>query len=219
MKKILIVEDDKALASGLAIAVRSQGYECIQAFDGIDGLHLARTALPSLVVLDIMMPHLNGFEIISELRRDGFTLPILVLSARGATKDKVRGLDLGADDYLSKPFELDEFLARLRRLLKVSPIESCQIGACCFDVDKKILFGADGKRISLTPKELSLLEFFLKRDERVVSRALVLDAVWGGDYEGTDRTIDNLVLSLRKKIGDAHIETIRGQGYRFVTKP
>jgi two-component system response regulator MprA len=218
MKKVLIVEDDKSLSSGLALAVKGQGLSCIQAFDGEDGLHKARKMDPSLVILDIMMPHLNGFEVISELRREGFAQPILVLSARAATADKVRGLDLGADDYLTKPFELEEFLARVRRLLKVAPLGRCNIGDCHYDFDKRILYGKSEDRIALTPKELCLLEYFLKRDERLVSRESVLNAVWGDNYEGTDRTIDNLVVSLRKKIGESHIETIRGQGYRFVTK-
>ncbi|MGE0174028.1 MAG: response regulator transcription factor [Oligoflexales bacterium] len=219
MKTVLVVEDDKSLASGLALAITSQGHKVIQSFDGEDGLHKARTANPSLMILDIMMPHLNGFEVISELRREGNDLPILVLSARSATSDKVRGLDLGADDYLSKPFELEEFLARVRRLLKVSPFGRCQLTNCSFDFDRRMLLSNNSERMTLTPKELCLLEYFLKRDERIVSRESVLNAVWGDDYEGTDRTIDNLVVSLRKKIGEGHIETIRGQGYRFVIKP
>jgi DNA-binding response OmpR family regulator len=219
MKTILIIEDDRPLASGLALALKSQKFNIIQSFDGEDGLHKAKTLPNDLIVLDIMMPHMNGFEVITELRRLGYNQPLLILSARGASHDKVRGLDLGANDYLTKPFDLPEFLARVRRLLSIAPMSQCKLGPLTFDFEKQILVNEKNIRVPLTPKELRLLEFFLKRNERIVSRDSILTAVWGDDYDGTDRTVDNLIVNLRKKIGDAHLETIRGQGYRFVIKP
>ncbi len=216
MKKILIVEDDHSLAQGLMIAVRSQGFEVLRACDGDQGLQLSRESKPDLIILDIMMPKTNGFEVITELRRQGFAMPILVLSARIETRDKVRGLDLGADDYLSKPFELDELMARVRRLLRLSPLGSIQLGSLAFDLDRKMLKDDSGKRIALAPKEILLLEYFLRLEGRIISREMILDVIWGDDYDGTDRTVDNLIVSLRKKIGGDFIETIRGQGYRFV---
>jgi DNA-binding response OmpR family regulator len=219
MKKVLIVEDDFSLAQGLMITVRSHGFEVLRACDGEQGLAMARAEKPDLIILDIMMPKVNGFEVITELRREGRQTPILVLSARGDTKDKVRGLDLGADDYLTKPFDYDEFLARVRRLLRLAPLGQVAIGAHVYNFDKKLLLTQEGGRVALTPKEMLLLEYLLRRDERLVSRDGILAAVWGDDYDGTDRTVDNLIVSLRKKLGENHIETIRGQGYRFVRIP
>ncbi len=216
MKKILVVEDDNSLAQGLLMAVRSQGWDAMRACDGEQALDMVRQSKPDLIILDIMMPRANGFEVVTELRRQGFAIPILVLSARNETRDKVRGLDLGADDYLTKPFEFDELMARVRRLLRLSPLGEVRFGNLTFDLDKKLLLDGEGTRVSLVPKEILLLEYFLRSEGRIITRDMILNAIWGDDYDGTDRTVDNLIVSLRKKIGGTCIETVRGQGYRFV---
>jgi DNA-binding response OmpR family regulator len=217
--RILIVEDDKILSQGLKQAMTEEGHEVLIAMDGETGLHMARTAHPDLLILDIMMPHLNGFEVITELRRGGDNVPVIVLSARTDSRDKVRGLDLGADDYVSKPFDLDELLARVRRHLGRRAAHDQIFGSFVYEwKTRQLLDGTDRHSILLTAKERKLLEFLLKREGQVVTREQVLDGVWG-DYDGTDRTVDNLIVSLRKKVGSEHLVTERGIGYRFVTKP
>lgn len=215
--KILIIEDDRIISEGLTQAMKSEGYEVIVAMDGDTGLHKARSSQPDLLILDIMMPHMNGFEVITELRRSGDIVPVIILSARTDSKDKVRGLDLGADDYVAKPFDLDELLARVRRHLGRRDQVDQLFGNFRYEWKTRQLFSRPEKKaIELSSKERKLLEFFLKREGQIVSRDQVLDGVWG-DYDGTDRTVDNLVMALRKKLGAEHVKTERGLGYRFVT--
>lgn len=219
MIRILVVEDDLVISKGLRLALESEGYEVILAYDGSDGLHKAKTEAPDLVILDIMMPEMNGFEVAMELRRGGDRVPIIVLSARTETADKIRGLDLGADDYVEKPFDLDELLARVRRHLGRQLELVHEFGECRYDWQLKLLqVKATGETVPLTAKERRLLEFFLRRAGQIVSREQVLDGVWGGDYDGTDRTVDNLIVKLRRKVGQDCLLTERGAGYRFVTK-
>jgi two-component system response regulator MprA len=217
--RILIVEDDKILSDGLKQAMEEEGHEVLIAMDGETGLYMAQTTQPDLLILDIMMPHLNGFEVITELRRGGDNVPVIVLSARTDSKDKVRGLDLGADDYVSKPFDLDELLARVRRHFGRRTANDQIFGSLIYEwKTRQLLSGTERHQVTLTAKERKLLEFFLKREGQIVSREQVLDGVWG-DYDGTDRTVDNLIVSLRKKVGSEYLLTERGLGYRFVTKP
>lgn len=217
MSKILIIEDDRVISGGLTQALLAEGYEVACAYDGENGLYRAKTESPDLVILDIMMPAMNGFEVTTELRRSGANIPIIVLSARTESQDKVRGLDLGADDYLAKPFDLNELLARVRRFLKKQHLANFKFGQFEYSWQERTL-SHDGKFIPLQTKERLLLEFFLKRANQIVSREQILDGVWGADYDGTDRTVDNLVVSLRKKLGDYYLVTERGLGYRFMTK-
>jgi DNA-binding response OmpR family regulator len=220
MSRILLIEDDLIISKGLRLALEAEGYEVVLAYDGAEGLFKANTEAPDLIVLDIMMPQMNGFEVAMELRRSGDRVPIIVLSARTESADKVRGLDLGADDYVEKPFDLDELLARVRRQLGRRSQVSAEFGDYRYDWQlKQLQAKASGEAIALTAKERRLLEFLLKRAGQIVTREQVLDAVWGADYDGTDRTVDNLVVSLRKKVGAACLVTERGSGYRFVTKP
>ncbi len=216
--KILIIEDDENIQLGLKKAFERETYDVVQAFDGEDGVFLAKTENPDLIILDIMMPFMNGFEVISELRSDGSDTPIIVLSARVETQDKVRGLKLGADDYMEKPFALEELLARVYRKIGISIKEEYSFGDCIYS-HKVSTLKIEEKIIDLSGKEIKLLEFLLKRDGQIVSREQIIAAVWGSDYEGTDRTVDNFILGLRKKIGKEHLLTVRGLGYRFVTKP
>ncbi|MGE0528539.1 MAG: response regulator transcription factor [Bdellovibrionales bacterium] len=220
MSRILVIEDDRIICEGLCQALRQQGYDVEWARDGESGLHKVRTFSPDLVILDIMMPEMDGFEVIAELRRGGNPIPVLVVSARMESKDKVKGLDLGADDYIPKPFDLNELLARVRRHLGRRAEHEQIFGSCVYLwKTRQLVRTRDRAFISLTPTERKLLEFLLRRDGQLISRDQILDGVWGRDYEGTDRTVDNLIVSLRKKIGPVHLVTERGLGYRFMTKP
>lgn len=219
MSRVLIVEDDLIISKGLRLALEAGGYEVILAYDGAEGLYKAKTESPDLIILDIMMPQLNGFEVATELRRSGDSVPIIVLSARNEPSDKVRGLDLGADDYVEKPFDLSELLARVRRQLGKRLQQSQKFGECIYDWRiRELRDMRTNSPITLSTKERKLLEFFLKRTNQIVSREQVLDGVWGADYQGTDRTVDNVIVSLRKKVGADSLLTERGAGYRFVTK-
>lgn len=218
MSKVLIIEDDKIISNGLKQALTIEGYEVNCAYDGDTGLYMVKTESPDLVIMDIMMPNMNGFEVTTELRRHGDKVPIIILSARTESKDKIRGLDLGADDYVTKPFDLDELLARVRRFLKKETHNIDNFGEFKYDWGLRILTDKSST-LTLSTKERLLLEFFLKRKNQIISREQILDAVWGADYDGTDRTIDNIIVSLRKKVGTEHLITERGLGYRFVTKP
>lgn len=218
-ESILVIEDDLIISNGLVQALEEEGYQTLVAMDGETGLHMAKTSSPDLLILDIMMPRLNGFEVVTELRRNGDQVPVIVLSARTDSRDKVRGLDLGADDYVAKPFDLDELLARVRRHLGRKTIQDHVFGEFVYEWrTRQLLLAEDRSAIALTAKERKLLEFFLKRDGQILSREQVLDGVWGDDYDGTDRTVDNLVVSLRKKLGSRFLQTERGLGYRFMTK-
>ncbi len=214
--KILVVEDDKHIQMGLKKSLELEGYHVEQAFDGEDGAYIARTENPDLIILDIMMPFMNGFEVISDLRGEGIDTPILVLSARTETQDKVRGIRLGADDYIEKPFSIDELLARVERKLNLSMKEEFCFGSFSFNQKTSQLI-KDSVEISLSSKEIKMLNFFISRKDQVVSRDQIIQGVWGHHYEGTDRTVDNFILGLRKKIGKEHLSTVRGMGYRFVT--
>ncbi len=217
MSKILIIEDDKIISEGLKQALEDEGYQVKCAYDGENGLYMVRTESPELVILDIMMPNMNGFEVTTEVRRQGNGVPIIILSARTESQDKIRGLDLGADDYVSKPFDLDELLARVRRHLKKQIDQEHEFGEFKYSWKERLL-SKNGAAILLQSKERVLLEFFLKRPNQIVSREQILDGVWGSDYDGTDRTVDNMIVALRKKVGARHLVTERGLGYRFVTK-
>lgn len=220
MSRILVIEDDLVISKGLRLALEAEGYEVVLAYDGEEGLFKAKTESPDLLILDIMMPELNGFEIVTELRRTGDGVPIVVLSARTDSVDKIRGLDLGADDYVSKPFDLNEFLARVRRHLGRRQEMGQRFGEFIYDwKQRQLVKNEGGQSVSLTTKERKLLELFLKRVGQILTREQVLDGVWGADYQGTDRTVDNVIVSLRKKVGAEFLRTERGAGYRFVTKP
>ena len=215
--KVLVIEDDENIQLGLKKALEAESFIVEQAFDGEDGVFLAQTTSPDLIILDIMMPFMNGFEVISELRSEGNEIPIIVLSARVETQDKVRGLKLGADDYIEKPFSLEELLARVHRKLGSSTNNNFIFDkySYCF---KTSSLSYSNTTIPISGKEIKLLEFLIKRSGQIVSREQIISAVWGSSYSGTDRTVDNFILGLRKKIGPKYLVTVRGLGYRFVTK-
>jgi len=219
---VLIVEDDPALLRGLKDNFEAQDY-CVRiARDGRDGLSSALADPPDLLLLDIMLPKMNGYEICRALRARQVKLPIIMLTAKGQEDDIIRGLELGADDYMTKPFSIRELLARAKAFLRRHTAASAsifQFGDCKLDLTAHKLF-RNGEQIALTTKEFRLLEFFANRPGRALTRDQILDAVWGNDIVVNDRSVDRCVTTLRAKIeADPHhpacIQTIRDIGYRF----
>ena len=220
-RKILIIEDDPALLRGLKDNFVAQGYEVHTADDGQKGLARLLREPPDLVLLDLMLPKVNGYEICRRARAGHLEMPIIMLTARGQEEDVVRGLELGADDYVTKPFSIRELLARVKAFLRRQGPESSifEFGAYRLDLAAHKLFGPVGE-IELTAKEFRLLEFFVKRAGRALTRDSILDAVWGHDILVTDRSVDRCVTTLRAKIesdprNPLFIRTIRDIGYRF----
>ena len=220
-KSILIIEDDAALLRGLKDNFVAQGYDVRTANDGQKGLDALLQDPPDLLLLDLMLPRVNGYEICRRARDRQLDMPIVMLTARGQEDDIVRGLELGADDYVTKPFSIRELLARVKAFLRRKAAESpcCEFGDFRLDLSAHKLFKGDAE-LDLTGKEFRLLEFFLKRRGRALTRDSILDAVWGDDVIVTDRSVDRCVTTLRSKIEpDPHhptfIHTIRDIGYRF----
>ena len=220
---VLIVEDDPTLLRGLKDNFARRGYSVHTASDGNTGLRLALEEEVDLVVLDVMLPGINGYEICRQIRAAELDMPILMLTAKGQEDDVVRGLELGADDYVTKPFSIKELLARcaafLRRHRTPSPQQTFTFGDCTLDLGSHQLF-RDGEEIALSPKEFRLLELFVQRAGRALTRDQILQAVWGRDILVTTRSVDRCVTTLRAKIEPdprrpTLIRTIRDVGYRF----
>jgi DNA-binding response OmpR family regulator len=223
MTSILIVEDDATVRETLALNLRAEGYEVDQAEDGEVGLRLARERKPDLVVLDVMLPQLDGLTVCRILRRES-DVPIILLTARGTETDKIIGLEIGADDYIVKPFSLGEFLARVRAALRRgrstrAPLVELESGELRLDlVGRRAYRGA--AELRLTAREFDLLATFIRNTGAVLTRELLLAQVWGEDFVGDTRTVDVHVRWLRQKIEveasmPKHIVTVRGVGYRF----
>lgn len=219
--EVLIIEDDPALLRGLKDNFAAQGYAVRTASDGQRGLGALLTQPPDLVLLDLMLPKLNGYEICRQARARQLTMPIIMLTARGQEDDIIRGLETGADDYVTKPFSIRELLARVKAFLRRQAQETdvWRFGEFQFDRSAHKLF-KNGALVSLTAKEFRLLEFFVKRKGRALTRDTILEAVWGNEIIVTDRSVDRCVTTLRSKIErDPHhpvyIQTIRDIGYRF----
>ncbi len=226
-ERILVIEDDPSILRGLQLNLTLEGYAVRSAADGETGLQLARAERFDLLLVDVMLPKLGGLELIRELRRDDADLPVLILSAKGQETDKVAGLQLGADDYMVKPFSLKELLARIGALLRrrrakgetgeVRGVKKAQ----AIEVDLQSRRAtANGRPIELTTREFDLLHYFVSHPDRVFSREQLMESVWGSRYFGTARTVDNFVARLRAHLGDdaeapRHLETVRGIGYRF----
>jgi DNA-binding response OmpR family regulator len=219
---ILIIEDDEAMLRGLKDNFIFKGYRVKTASNGESGLNEALNMNPDLVLLDIMLPGINGFEICRLVRAEGFDMPIIMLTAKGQESDIVLGLNLGADDYVTKPFNIRELLARanafLRRKRK-EVIRQYKFGDFVLDMDSRELL-REGKEIELTPKEFGLLALFLRRSGCALTREEILKQVWGYDILVTTRSVDRCVTTLRSKLernsqDPAHIKTIRDVGYRF----
>ena len=226
-ERILVIEDDPSILRGLQLNLGMEGYVVRSAADGETGLLLARSEKPDLVLVDVMLPRLGGLEVVRELRAEDPDLPVLILSAKGQESDKVAGLQLGADDYLVKPFGLKELLARIDALLRrrrargeTGPSRTLKrAGDVELDLEARRA-RARGEELELTSREFDLLAWFVTHPGRVFSREQLLEAVWGSRYFGTARTVDNFVARLRAHVGDdaehpRHLETVRGVGYRF----
>jgi two-component system alkaline phosphatase synthesis response regulator PhoP len=226
-ERILIIEDEEDLVKGLKLNFQGEGYEVDWALDGRDGLLKAQEAAPDLIILDIMLPKMNGLEVCRELRRKDIGTPIIMLTAKGEEIDKVVGLEVGADDYLTKPFSIRELLARIKALLrranreekavpKVFRFGDVEIDFAHFKVRRK------GRESDLTSLEVEILKYLISRQGEVVTREALLDKVWGYERFPTTRTIDNHILKLRKKIEEdpahpRHIFSVYGEGYRFTS--
>jgi DNA-binding response OmpR family regulator len=223
--RILIVDDEPDIRLSLREDLRRQGHETGEAADGADGLRLGREPGWDLILLDVMLPRLDGFDVCSELRKSGVTTPIILLTARTQEAEKELGLDSGADDYVTKPFSLRELRARvraqLRRTMRGSP-RVCRFGDCEVDFTRGELRRA-GAPVEITPQELRLLGVFLDNLDRLLSRDQLIAAAWGHGTAITDRAVDTHVFNLRKKIepqpsSPTFLVSVRGLGYRFESK-
>ena len=221
-QRILLVEDERPIVESLRYALEKEGYDVLEAADGSEALELARAQSPDLVLLDIMLPGMSGFEVCRILRKES-SVPILMLTARSDEPDRVVGLDLGADDYITKPFSMREVLARVRAALRRSQAptavtETLQVGDLMMDLARHEVRAGD-QRIPLPPRQFDLLRAFLSSSGRVLTREVLLQQVWGYDFGGDDRTVDVHVRWLRRKLQDAGsritIETVRGVGYKL----
>jgi DNA-binding response OmpR family regulator len=219
--RVLVVEDEKGLASGLRRGLEAEGFAVDVVFDGSEGLWMARENNYDALVLDIMLPGLNGFRICSSLREDGDWTPILMLTAKDGELDEAEALDSGADDYLTKPFSYVVLLARLRALLRRGAPERPAVltaGGLTLDPATRRCV-RDGTLVELTPREFSLLEFLLRRKGEVLSKRQILDHVWNYDFDGDPNIVEVYVRHLREKLdrpfGRDALETLRGAGYRL----
>ena len=218
--KVLIVEDDASVARFLKQACEEAGYAPLALADGIIALKTAQSQNFDLILLDVMLPGLNGFEICRRLRESGVFSPILMITARDALEDKITGLDAGADDYIAKPFHVAELLARMRALLRRGQATSSvlQVGDLTLELATRHA-QRGGKKISLSSTEYALLEYLMRNAGRVLTRSVLLDHVWQYDFGGSDNVLDVYISYLRQKIDKGHarplIHTVRGVGFRL----
>jgi two-component system alkaline phosphatase synthesis response regulator PhoP len=221
MKRILVVEDDSAIAFGLQLDLKNEGYDVEVEADGESALERARKEPFDLILLDVMLPRKDGFEVCRELRRGGSKTPIIMLTARAQEAEKVMGLELGADDYVTKPFSPRELRARVKAALRRTAEDEPTYRFGDSEVDfVRCELRCSGKPVELTALEFKLLAAFVRNRGRLLSRQQLLDLVWGSDTFVTDRVVDNHVVALRKKIEPDHSQpryllSVRGMGYRF----
>ena len=225
MARLLVIDDEANLRHTVSYALRQEGYEVLTATDGDEGLAIFRQAAPDLVILDVMLPGQDGFEVCRRLRRES-DVPVVMLTARDAELDKIVGLEIGADDYLAKPFSMRELIARVRALLRRSSrrVDAAAPAALerdgiAVDTARREVRGLAGP-VDLTPKEFDLLVQLMSRAGEVLTREQLLAAVWGVGHAADSRTVDTHVKTLRERLGDEAqrprwIETVRGVGYRF----
>jgi DNA-binding response OmpR family regulator len=223
MSRILIVEDEPGIAFALENDLQTEGYEVVVVADGVEAVRRARSEPFDLILLDVMLPNKDGFEVCRELRRGGLRTPIIMLTAKTQEAEKILGLDLGADDYVTKPFSPRELRARIRAVFRrgvgepggdVHRFGRCELDLARFELRR------DGQRVDATQTELKLLTAFVRGKGRVLTRDRLLEEVWGSGVYVTDRVVDNHIVALRKKIEDdpaapRHLISIRGVGYRF----
>jgi len=226
-KTILIVDDEPNIVLGLRDALEFEGFRVIAAVQGQEAVTLARTEAPDAVVLDLMLPDMNGYAVCEELRRINAHVPIVMLTARSQEMDKIRGLDAGADDYVTKPFSVNELIARMRAIFRrtsrgpASVPETLEIGGTSVNLTAQTI-SAGGREQMLSFYEVELLRMLAERAGQPVSRDEMLSKIWGLDASSTNRTVDNFIVKLRKKIEKSpdrpqHILTVYGFGYKLVT--
>jgi len=222
-EKILVIDDDEKITSMLRRSLAFEGYEVAVARNGQEGLRQMLEEDPDLLILDVMMPHMDGWEVCRRVREAGSGVPILMLTAKDEVADKVKGLDLGADDYLVKPFALEELLARVRSLLRrtadkagAAPQNRLHFEDVTLDLDTRQVT-RNGKTIDLTTKEFELLHLFMQNPRRVLSRDIIMEKIWGYDYSGESNVLEVYIALLRQKLeehgGKRIIQTVRGAGY------
>ncbi len=226
MNNILVVEDEKSMMMGLKDNLEFEGYQVDTAEDGESGYNMIRNNKYDLVLLDVMLPYISGFDICKKVRGEGVTTPIIFLTAKGEEIDKVLGLELGADDYLTKPFSLRELLARIKAILRRSSVNEKNNDQLLNIGKMEVNFSnyeasVSGEKIKMTHKEFELLHFLWDNRNKVVSRDEMLDTIWGTDYIPSPRTIDNFILKLRQRIEEnpndpSHILTVHGVGYKLI---
>lgn len=224
MSRILVIEDEFAMRHALEDLLSSGGHRVIMAADGATGLERARTEQPDLILLDVMLPKVDGFAVAAELRRIGSAVPILLLTAKGGVEDRVTGLDAGADDYLAKPFSPQELLARVRALLRrveraEVAVDRVQLGSVEIDFVRQTARRGSGT-VRLTPKEFAMLRMLVEARGEVVTREQFLDVIWGYNAFPTTRTVDTHMAALRSKVEEdpaqpRHLLTVHGAGYRW----
>ena len=218
---ILIIEDDPALLFGLKENFNMAGYETSTSSNGSDGLKKAMQSNPDLILLDVMLPEKNGYEICNELRKRHMNVPIIMITAKDEEQDVIRGLNVGADDYVTKPFSIKELMARVKAFLRryKPQTETMEFGPFALDLNSHT-FTKNGKEVKLMPKEFKLLNYFIQNNGRALSRAEIMDNVWGRDVIVTNRSVDRCITTLRGKLDDdpsapTYIKTVRDVGYRF----
>jgi DNA-binding response OmpR family regulator len=225
-RRVLVVEDDASIALGLKMNLTGEGYEVLTAEDGEQGLAAARSERPDLVILDVMLPRMNGLQVLQTIRDEGLMMPIIVLSARTGEMDKVAGLELGAEDYVAKPFSLAELLARVRAALRrgprpadAGPRSLYVFGENRVDVQARTVARA-GEPVEMTATEFDVLLCLIEERGVALTREQIFARVWGPNHHGTPRTIDNFIQQLRSKLEPdpqkpRYLLTVRGIGYRF----
>jgi two-component system alkaline phosphatase synthesis response regulator PhoP len=224
MARILVIEDDPTILKLLAGDLELEGFSVLTARDGEEGLERAKTSRPDLLILDVMMPKMNGYDVCRALRKDGSDVPIIMLTARGQEAEKVVGLNQGADDYVTKPYGAMELMARVHALLRrhkrvLDKVEQTSFGDVTVDF-RRMEATRHGKPLALTAKEFQMLELLIRHRGEVVSRQQFLEEVWGYEEMPSTRTVDNRLVTLRQKLDpqdpEAYIATIHGVGYKFV---
>ena len=217
--RLLVIEDEQKVASFIRRGLEEEGYAVDHAVDGASGLQIGLQGLHDVIVLDVMLPKLDGLSVLQQLRQANVATPVLLLTVRATIEDKVLGLDAGADDYLTKPFAFEEFVARVRALLRrraETALPILQVADLALDPARRVV-SRGGRKIDLTPREFALLDYFMRNPDRVLTRTMIANRVWDYTFDTTTNVIDVYVNYLRKKIDSGHdsklIHTVRGVGY------
>lgn len=216
-EKILVVEDDRDIQEIVSEILKAEGYEVVTADNGLEGYQLFKERNPDLIILDVMMPKMDGYQMAKLVRQKNETVPIIMLTALEEEYDEIKGFEVGADDFISKPFSFNILLQRVRAVLRRSKKEKnkqLEIREITLDLDTyKAIVGS--QEVELTYKEFEIMYLLMSNKNKVVLRKTLLDKVWGSDYEGDSRVLDNHIKNLRKKLNISYIKTLKGVGYKF----